>query len=164
MAKRGDDKKARGRQPGGNAQRSGKADVPDPSQAAGSSDRDCPLWSFEHVDTQHEGDWSWPAPGHADHGRVTKIFSDLGKSTWREICDQKFNSQNRTRAKHHPQAVSSLCGTAQKRLAHLGLDQIFADEEMFRFRDGNLGRLWGFRRGRVFYVVWWDSDHKVCPT
>jgi hypothetical protein len=25
-------------------------------------------------------------------------------------------------------------------------------------------RLWGFRRGSVFHVVWWDPDHKVCPT
>jgi hypothetical protein len=35
---------------------------------------------------------------------------------------------------------------------------------MFRFRLAGERRLWGYRVGRTFHVVWWDWDHKVYPT
>lgn len=36
-------------------------------------------------------------------------------------------------------------------------------DEMFRFRLGNLERLWGVIRDGVFYAIWWDPNHQVCP-
>lgn len=51
---------------------------------------------------------------------------------------------------------------ARARLEELGLDDF---DELFRFRLGNMERLWGVFAGNnhVFYPLWWDCDHKVCP-
>jgi hypothetical protein len=45
----------------------------------------------------------------------------------------------------------------------LRLNEIFEDD-MFRFRLAGEKRLWGFRVGNVFYVLWWDASHRVYPT
>lgn len=40
-------------------------------------------------------------------------------------------------------------------------------DQMFRFRLGNMERLWGVisdEDPRVFYPIWWDPLHKVCPS
>jgi hypothetical protein len=44
------------------------------------------------------------------------------------------------------------------------LDKTFGDDAIFRFRLGGKKRLWGFRRQRIFYVVWWDWNHQVFET
>ncbi len=36
-------------------------------------------------------------------------------------------------------------------------------EDLFRFRLGNLPRLWGFRIVNVFYLLWYDSEHEIYP-
>lgn len=51
-------------------------------------------------------------------------------------------------------------GEATRRLQALRLDDF---DELFRFRLGNLPRLWGILDGDIFYPVWWDPDHEVYP-
>jgi len=36
-------------------------------------------------------------------------------------------------------------------------------EELFRFRLGNLPRLWGFRIVNEFYLLWYDPKHEIYP-
>jgi hypothetical protein len=38
------------------------------------------------------------------------------------------------------------------------------DEDIACLRLSGTGRLWGFRRGRYFHVLWWDPDHQVWPS
>lgn len=49
---------------------------------------------------------------------------------------------------------------ARERLVDLEHD----DEDIAALRLSGPGRLWGFRRGRYFHVLWWDPDHRVWPT
>ena len=69
---------------------------------------------------------------------------------------------NRRRGALHKFIPSAhLCPAAQRRLLDLRLDEF---DELFRFRLGNLERLWGVIHLDVFYPVWWDPEHKVCPS
>ncbi len=69
---------------------------------------------------------------------------------------------NRRRgAKHKPIPAGHLCDEAQRRLVELELDEF---DELFRFRLGNMARLWGVIDEGVFYAIWWDPDHRVCPS
>ncbi len=55
------------------------------------------------------------------------------------------------------------CGSGW-RIADLKLDDY--DGNWFRFRLGNMERLWGVveEEDGVFYPVWWDPRHEVCPS
>jgi len=87
---------------------------------------------------------------------------DLAKLTWRDIERQRTGGRKRHR-KHHDMPVDKICTEAQEDITKRKLDLVF-DSDIFRFRFAGEQRLWGFRRGRVFHVVWWDPDHKVCPS
>lgn len=51
------------------------------------------------------------------------------------------------------------CSTkAQKRLKEIDLDDV---EQLFSLRIGGKKRIFDWRRGSVFYVLWWDPDHKI---
>jgi hypothetical protein len=60
--------------------------------------------------------------------------------------------------------IDRLCAAAQKRLAERRLDEVMEEQELFRFRVSATVRLWGFIKGSVFHVLWWDANHKVYPT
>lgn len=38
------------------------------------------------------------------------------------------------------------------------------DQDIACLRLSGSGRLWGFRRGRCFHVLWWDPYHDVWPS
>lgn len=50
---------------------------------------------------------------------------------------------------------------ARTRLVELQLDD---HERISRLRIGNMGRLYGFRHGLDFWVLWWDSRHAIWPS
>jgi len=70
---------------------------------------------------------------------------------------------NKRKPKHHYQPVESIDADAQNDLSRRQLADTFGDAPLFRFRLSGKKRLWGFRTERVFHVVWWDWNHKVCP-
>lgn len=35
---------------------------------------------------------------------------------------------------------------------------------LFRFRAGNLERVWGYRIVNIFHVLWYDPTHQIYPT
>lgn len=60
----------------------------------------------------------------------------------------------------HTVTVSTISNEAQKRLRDIQQDDI---DELFSLRLSGTERIWGIRDGRVFYVLWWDPEHTVCP-
>ena len=89
--------------------------------------------------------------------KVLKTIFDALKNyesmTWAEIeKDKKYN---------HSVAVNDIIKPAFDRLSELKLDDI---DSLFRFRIGAKGRLWGIRIGTTFMILWWDSDHQICPS
>jgi hypothetical protein len=49
---------------------------------------------------------------------------------------------------------------ARDRLVQLGRD----DQDISCLRLSGTGRLFGFRRGQHFHVLWWDPDHSIYPS
>jgi hypothetical protein len=49
---------------------------------------------------------------------------------------------------------------ARDRLVELGRD----DQDISCLRLSGPGRLFGFRRGHYFHVLWWDPDHSIYPS
>jgi hypothetical protein len=49
---------------------------------------------------------------------------------------------------------------AQARLVDIQLEDL---DEIFRFRVGFAQRLYGFRICDVFFILWWDPEHKIYP-
>jgi hypothetical protein len=88
----------------------------------------------------------------------------MAKLTWAEIEAQKTGSGTNRHKKHHDQEVESLRSEAREALRQRKLSVIFGDNNIFRFRVDGTTRLWGFRQGRIFHIVWWDPNHEVCPT
>lgn len=82
---------------------------------------------------------------------------------WREIEAQQTGGHRRHR-RHHDQPVTNICTEAQKDWMKARLGDTFGDRDLFRFRLSGEQRLWGYRVGATFHVVWWDPDHLVYPT
>jgi hypothetical protein len=125
------------------------------------SQHSTPLFCFRHVDRATSGTYVFkPSDEHAN--LILAFICEMSRLTWAQICAQTTGGKKAYR-KHHPMPIAVLESEPQKDLERSKLHETFGDE-MFRFRLGNKRRLWGFRRGRTFHVVWWDWDHDVYPT
>ena len=71
--------------------------------------------------------------------------------TWDEILGRH----------HHAIAVNDIIEAAQNRLEKLGHDD---QAELVSFRLGNTERIWAIRSGSEAFLLWWDPDHKICPS
>jgi hypothetical protein len=122
-----------------------------------------PVWRLSLLDRDYDDGWSW----RIDEATLTGIISflsEMERLTWREIWAQQTGGNNRRGAKHKFIPVDSLCDKARRRLEELELDEF---DRLFRFRMGNMERLWGVlsdETPRVFYPIWWDPDHVICPS
>jgi hypothetical protein len=118
----------------------------------------------DHSDRFHM--WSWGEKRdwcHSDYGpenaciiRATMI--EMSGLYWHEIMGQMTGGKDRHK-KHHSQPFDSICNEAQNRWIEIGR----VEDELFRFRTGGKQRIWGFRTGHIFNVVWWDAEHKIYP-
>lgn len=123
-----------------------------------------PSFSFRYADRSYSGMWEWPPTGE-DLDEVLDFLCEMSRLTWLEIKSQLTGSGRRgsRHKKHHYQDSDGVCLEAQRRFGELGLDAVF--DQYFRFRLGGEKRLWGFLTDDgVFHVLWWDPDHKVCPS
>ena len=117
-------------------------------------------------DADRDGAWTWGQsrnwclndrePHAACLIRSTMI--QMSALNWHEISAQMTGGYERHR-KHHEQSFDSLCDEAQKRWIEIGREE----DELFRFRTTGKSRIWGFRIGHVFHVVWWDAEHQIYP-
>jgi len=121
-------------------------------------DSEHPLWRLSLLDLDHHDGWSWGIQ-EAPLRKIVAFLTEMERLTWAQVRAQ-LTGGSRRGPKHKAIPVDHLCPVAQRRLRELQLDDF---EEMFRFRLGNMERLWGMILDGVFYPVWWDQDHKVCP-
>jgi hypothetical protein len=55
---------------------------------------------------------------------------------------------------------ANLCKLARKRLEEIELDDL---DGLWELRLSGKRRVWGTRLEHIFYLIWWDPDHTVCP-
>ena len=120
-----------------------------------------PVWRVGRADFGHT---SWGL-GRATTAEVTMVLQFLRAMedlTWREIWQQQTGGDRRRGQKHKYIPMEHLCNEAQSSLNDLQLDD--GSDDWFRFRLGGVRRLWGMTDGHIFYPVWWDPRHEVCPS
>lgn len=101
----------------------------------------------------HGGRWSWSGLA-ADE---VKFIADHCKS-WESMRAGEFmNVDGNT-----PIPFANLCDDAQERLREIDLGE--HDGAFWHLRPAGKLRIWGVLRGNIFYLVWWDPNHEVCPS
>ena len=93
-------------------------------------------------------------------------WKNLGAKLLQTIQDrlgafERYNKDELKKANCHPVPFDDLCLDAQKRLKTLKRDDL---EELWSFRVGAKPRMWAILYDNVFNLLWWDPDHKVCPS
>ena len=121
-----------------------------------------PAWGLQIVDHEVTGDWTWTI-GQTQLIEIMNFLAQMEKRTWAEIRRDMAGGNNRRGEKHKFIPVASLCTGARNRLEAIELDD---QDRLFRFRLGNMKRLWGviLPDDHMFYLLWWDENHKVCPS
>ncbi len=120
------------------------------------------MFCFRHADRRTKERWAFK-PDADNAPSLFDVICDLTRSKWSELEAQRTGGKSNRHRKHHDQPITSLVAEAQEDIRRARLDETFG-EDIFRFRISGEKRLWGFRSGRVFHVVWWDPDHRVYPT
>jgi hypothetical protein len=72
--------------------------------------------------------------------------------------DRRQGVRAQPREQAHP--IENLPRTALRRLQELQLDD---EDGLCELRIKGAARVWGFRRGNVIHVLWWDPEHTVFP-
>lgn len=99
----------------------------------------------------------FPNTDKMDNNDCVKTVMDTLRSyesmTWNEVLqDGQYN---------HFVDKKDLEQFAQDRLTDLQMDDF---DSIFRFRINGAQRLWGIKEIDIFYPIWWDPHHKICPS
>jgi hypothetical protein len=108
-------------------------------------------WRFSDLDWGGPFGWAKVTADEISRTIVPK-FHDLETMTWAEI-DGPSGS--------HSVSVDDLCPEAKVRLADLKMGHV---ETLFSVRITGARRIWGVKDVAILRVLWWDPDHKVCPS
>jgi hypothetical protein len=115
-------------------------------------------WSGDNADCA--GEWSWGPrqwEQEAWESVISPKLANFQTMRWSEI---EAATTGNGHCMHHEMAVETICDECQTRL--LELERV--DGDIYRFRLGNMKRLWGFRIVNVFEILWYDPLHQVYPT
>lgn len=121
-----------------------------------------PHFCFEHADRSSTNTWAF-TPNAADSAEILTFVCEMACLSWGEIEAMQVGPSGKRKPKHHYQGIDTVDAAAQEDLVRRKLADTFGDAPLFRFRLSGKKRLWGFRTERIFHVVWWDWNHKVCP-
>jgi hypothetical protein len=108
------------------------------------------VWGFAFLDL--DGPWGW-----------TNLTPAQAKSLYGRMCgwEKQRPGELFGATGNKPIALDKLCPEAQKRLHELELDD---QDRLWELRVSGQQRVWGARQGHVFYLLWWDAEHTVCPS
>jgi hypothetical protein len=126
-----------------------KRPVPAPDGDADGSDR--LVFGLQLLD--HEGPYAWAGMSATD----TKLIADTCKSWESMSANEVFAAGG-----NKPIPLENLCPDAQTRLKQIDLEEY--NGQWWELRVSGERRIWGVRQRHVFYVVWWDPNHRVCPS
>jgi len=106
------------------------------------------IWGLSYVDLG--GKWGWAKIDVKVLDRVLKFMHNMEGMLPTEVFG----------ARHKRVEIDALCSEAKKRLTEIQLDDLDA---LWELRVSGQERIWGHRDDHVFYPVWWDPLHGVCP-
>ena len=117
----------------------------------GTTDHFFPVWRFGLID--FHGSYGWECVNDIEtfkyiHDKLTNF--ELMK--WSQIKQNKNN---------HYVRIERFSKAAKKRLKELEYDDI---DQLFSLRLNEENRIWGKLTNEIYYIIWWDAKHGVCPS
>lgn len=109
------------------------------------------LWSFHLFDPC--GIWT-------DGADQDRAFHDIASSL-RDLQQLDWSGLMQDHRRCHDIPMDHMVPEAWNRLVERRLDQF---EKLMRFRCTGANRIYGIRTNDVFNIIWWDPDHRVCPS
>ncbi len=111
-----------------------------------------PSWQISLLEMH--GHFGWQEVNREKLDQIRCRLVNLEKQTWNEILVG-------AKKQFHPIACSTLSKLAQDRLRELKLDDI---EQVYSFRLTGRERIFGILQRGILILLWWDPDHRVCPS
>lgn len=116
-----------------------------------------PVWSFSFFDSKHDR-WGLPLDVESIRKLLDKL-AEWGKLKWRDLLTDTSGRNGNT--KNHPIPVERIIKPAQIRLQERNLDDY---EILYSLSINNKFRIWGVMLGHVYYLIWIDLLHEICPS
>lgn len=110
-----------------------------------------PSWRFSTVDHAKDSPFRWPK-GEPDEMKIIKDLHNFDSMTWNEIEGRR----------NHQLTPKSLSPVSIKRLKARQLDDCI--ENLFSFRLSGPERVVCIKDGHIAKLLWYDPEHKVCPS
>jgi hypothetical protein len=107
-----------------------------------------PIFRAEQMDLS--GPFCWTLDPSQIQEVFQKIF-DTQKLTWQDLRNNGSHFVNKL----------DLCTEAQKRLILIQKEDL---DQLFSLRITGRKRIWDIKEGNILWLLWWDPDHKVCPS
>lgn len=83
--------------------------------------------------------------------KVVQALQGYEGLTWHEVKDKGHC---------HPWGLDKIPSECYKRLEERQIDI----EQLYQIGLGNKPRIIGYKDRAIFYLMWWDAEHKFCPT
>ena len=115
-----------------------------------------PNWRFKRVFLNHR----WAIDLDNGNRFIKSILPKLisyETQTWQEIVGTPKGRGDGS--KSHSVSIVNLCQEAQKLLQD---NNIYIDD-LFSLRLTGKERVWGILENGVLDIIWYDSDHEICP-
>ena len=113
-----------------------------------------PSWRVGQLQVAAGDPFTWNDLSAEKLLEIRAQLASFESMTWNQISvEGKYHN--------HSIPVNRLIPQAQRRLRDMGLGSY---DDLFRFRIGNLPRIWGFRDRHVMHLLWWDPEHLICPS
>ena len=111
-----------------------------------------PVWRFGEIDL--EGPFGWlNIESIKKTGEIIEKLKEFESMTWKEITNIRKNN--------HFVEIENFSNLAKNRLREIERDDC---DEFFSLRLTGLNRIWGRIEFGIFYILWWDPNHEVCPS
>lgn len=107
-----------------------------------------PSWCFSKFDFENS---KWSLKAVNIHDDILPKLVDFERRNWSNIVSDKKHN--------HWIKCSSFIKEAQNRLIEL---QLYYDE-LFSLRLTGTMRLFGYIENGVYYIIWCDLHHEICP-
>lgn len=109
-----------------------------------------PVWHVSILD--ENGPWGWRIiDKNFFFDQILPKIKNFETMFWKDILGRQ----------NHEVSVSEIISDAQKRLAHLNLDDT---ETLVSLRLSGKQRIWGIRIGNILRILWWDPNHQIYPS
>lgn len=109
--------------------------------------RQQPAWRISLL--HHDGDMGWLSCSGAEFwAQVCPRLKAYEGMTWGQIEQDKHN---------HSWEIGDLQKPMRDRYATVKRRDEF--DTIYQLHVNARGRIWGWRAGHLFYILWWDSEH-----